>query len=156
MKEQFYLARCGVEFGYPTPVFEGLRRNTQQVFYQGMIERQLALLEPDARRELLRGSQDGNLTQAEVLFANDFELELRGREKILRKPQFLLFLVLDVRGCSGLSGALRDLLVYKVVRAAGARLRDDWGLDVQSYTGFDLGPLGLRREQVSPDLFLPE
>lgn len=39
MKEQFYLARCGVEFGYPTPVFEGLRRNTQQVFYQGMIER---------------------------------------------------------------------------------------------------------------------
>lgn len=28
VKEQFYLARCGVEFGYPTPVFEGLRRNT--------------------------------------------------------------------------------------------------------------------------------
>lgn len=121
-----------------------------------MVERQLAQLDPDVRKEVQRGGQDGELTQAEVLFANDFELELRSKEKILLKPQFLLFLILDVRGCGELSTALRDLLVYKVVRVAGAQLRDDWGLDVQAYTGFDLGPLGLRRERVSGDLYFPE
>lgn len=91
-----------------------------------------------------------------MLFANDFELELRAREKILLKPQFLLFLILDISGCKLISKALRDLLVYKVVRVMGVCLCDDWGFDVQNYTCFDLAPLGLRAERVGAEQYLPE
>lgn len=111
------------------------------------------------RREVVLngpGDRDRALTQAEVLFANDFELDLRSREKILLKPIFLLFLVFDVRGCRRISEALKDLLVYKIVRIMGVLLYDDRGFDIQDYTGLALGRLGLRREAVPGELYQPE